>query len=468
MEILRNLTYPQMLQIISGKSLRKPSAFHSRNKLNYGQSKVLSRHHTYFIDKRRSLEKQLADIRRVRPHTIIIPSEWSPRLLSALPFDSGVIAVPHPYRAFFQLAKWSYQHYNPYVFGISGSAGKSTTTAMITGMLANRAPLIRTIDNLNTLYYLPWYISRVGSQHRYLVLEMGMKSRGNIRAQCKITKPHVAAITNVGEAHAGALGGIQQITLAKQELLEGIRKNGIIFLNADDPGTRRLSIKQCPGKIYTFGIKNPATIRAKNVHYTTTGMIFSVIFEGQTYPFRLSVYGLHNVYNALAAIGMGFVAHVNVKKMQHTLANFRSPRMRLQFLLGRRGELLINDAWNANPPALLAGLDVLANVGGKRFKIAVLGDMLELGTLTQIGHARAGAKVAKLSIDYLIAVGRYGPIIARSAIQNGFPISRVLVVRNGQAIVNKIRQLPSHSIIYFKASRALHFENIVRQLRKPS
>ncbi|RAL22557.1 UDP-N-acetylmuramoyl-tripeptide--D-alanyl-D-alanine ligase [Thermoflavimicrobium daqui] len=298
-----------------------------------------------------------------------------------------------------------------------------------------------------------------------LLLEMGMKSLYNIKRQCSIVRPHIGVVTNVGEAHVGSLGNLDIVVKAKQEIIDGMRPRGTLFLNADDARSRKLNTRNFIGKIRTFGIKNPAYIRGRNVHYTSRGMKFEAKINGKIYPFFIPTFGIHNVYNALAAIGVSLSMGVPIKAIQTGLARFHAPQMRLQLIRGQASRLLINDAWNANPTAMAAGLHVLKNIAGSRPTIAVLGDMLELGRLTYSSHQRIGRLIARLNIDHLITIGKNARIIAQSAIQSGFDRSRVTVCHSREEVLYHLSYAPRNALIYFKASRKLHLEKIVKRFK---
>jgi len=246
-----------------------------------------------------------------------------------------------------------------------------------------------------------------------------------------------------------------------------MRPGGVLFLNADDPRSRKLNTHHFRGIVRTFGIRNPADVRAHSVRYTSRGMEFRVRLDRTDYPFRIPVFGVHNVYNALAAIGIARALRVPVRDIQEGLAHFQPPKMRLQFVPGRGGRTLINDAWNANPTAMMEGLKVLKHVSRGRPAVAVLGDMLELGNLSRWAHQQVGKFVAKISPDWLVTVGKEAREIGTTAAAMGMNPSRVRHFRTREGAARFLQQLPRNAVIYFKASRKLHFEKLVKLLRAP-
>lgn len=417
----------------------------------------------FYTRKIRWHEKQLPSIQRICPLAVVLPEHLSAR---GIPAGTSIIRVKDAYQAFFKAGLWNWKQCPARVIGITGSAGKSTTTEMVASILKYRWPMVKTHRNLNTFSFLPSYLTRLTGKEKLLLLEMGMKSLNNIRKQCQIVHPEIGAVTNVGEAHASSLGGLHLIVKAKQEMVDGVRKNGTLILNADDLRSRKLKTGRFQGKILTFGITRPAHIRGKNIRYSRNGMTFDAVLQGRSFSVSLPIYGTHNVYNALAAIGIAWAFGATIPEMKKGLATFKAPKMRLEFIQTKSGRILINDAWNANPTALRAGLDVLKNVSGSRPAIAVLGDMLELGEYSHQAHIQSGKFVAKLGLTRLITLGKRGKIIAQSAIASGMNPKKVLACHQPGQALHCLARTPKNAVIYFKASRSLHFERLVKQLKR--
>lgn len=458
---MKTITLQKLAHIIGGR-LTAGSPAKIVQTLNFGNPKQLKPHQVYFYTRKCRYEKQLKAIQRIRPTAVVLPARIS---ASQIPAGTSVIRVNDAYQAFWKAGHWNWKQCPARVIAITGSAGKSTTTEMVASILKYRWPMVKTQGNLNTYSFLPSYLTRLTGKEKLLLLEMGMKSLNNIRKQCQVVHPEIGAVTNVGEAHAGSLGGLNLIVKAKQELVDGIRKRGILFLNADDPKSRRLQTSRFQGKIFTFGIQNPAQVKARNIRYSSNGMKFDAILHGRSFPVFIPIFGTHNVYNALAAVGISWAFGAATAEIQKGLATFQAPKMRLQFIRSRSGRILINDAWNANPTAMKAGLNVLKNVSRNRMAIAVLGDMLELGNYSHHAHVQVGRYIAKLGINQLITLGQRGKIIARSAVASGMNPQKVIACQNYQQALHYLAKTPKQAMIYFKASRSLHFERLVKRLK---
>jgi UDP-N-acetylmuramoyl-tripeptide--D-alanyl-D-alanine ligase len=459
----KTVTLGHMARIIGGRLIRGNQNLWLRA-ANFGKPKYLRSDQIYFYSKKKSWHQQLDAIRRVRPKAVVLMRSLSADLI---PSSVGLITVDDTFAAFWRLALWNWNQTSPRVIGITGSAGKSTTTEMTASILKRKWSLIKTQGNLNTYSFLPSYLVRLSPGHRILLLEMGMKSLNNIARQCRVVRPEIGAVTNVGEAHVGSLGGLDRVVRAKQELINGMRSGGTLFLNADDPRSRKLSTHHFRGALRTFGIRNPADLRAHSVRYTARGMEFRVRLGSTDYAFRIPVFGVHNVYNALVAIGIARALHVPIRDIQEGLASFQPPKMRLQLVAGRGGRTLINDAWNANPTAMMEGLKVLKHVARGRPAVAVLGDMLELGNLSRWAHQQVGKFIVKTSPDWLVTVGKSAREIGTTAASMGMNPSRVRHFSTREGAARFLQQLPRNAVIYFKASRKLHFEKLVKQLRAP-
>ncbi|MDR6224296.1 UDP-N-acetylmuramoyl-tripeptide--D-alanyl-D-alanine ligase [Desmospora profundinema] len=463
--ITKSVTLKECVRLIGGTLVRgNPGrVLYSANRGSY---RSLTSNQVYFIDTHQSVEKQLAALRNHPVAAVVLPSDVPG---SHIPERTAIIRVRSVTDAYWRLASWNWKQATPkHVVGITGSAGKSTTTEMVYAVLKQRARVVHTRGNLNTFTFLPTYLLRLNPGDPILLLEMGMKSLNNIARQCRVVRPNVGVVTNVGEAHAGSLGGLDTVVKAKQELVDGMRPGGILYLNADCARSRQLSTRRFYGTVRTFGIQNSADIRGENIRYGTHGMSFDVRIRNEKFPCVIPHWGNHNVLNALAAIGICLSLGYSKKEIQNGLARSRPPRMRLQLIRAKSGKLLINDAWNANPSAMKAGLTVLKNIaiGTKRIPIAVLGDMMELGRYTYTGHRDVGVHTANQSLSLLVTYGSNSREIGRTAISQGMDPKRVIHYSNRAELIRFLKYAPQNSVIYFKGSRKLKMEKIVDDLAR--
>ncbi|EGK13797.1 UDP-N-acetylmuramoyl-tripeptide--D-alanyl-D-alanine ligase, partial [Desmospora sp. 8437] len=447
--LTKSVTLNQCIQIIGGTLMRGDGSRILRG-ANLGKPRRLAKNQIYFYSKSRSWDKQLAGLQSTPPAAAVLPEGIS---WSSIPKSVAIVRVSDVNQAIWRLANWNWRQVRPQVAAVTGSAGKSTTTSMVTSILKRSRRVVHTQGNLNTFTYLPSYLLRLSPGDEFLMLEMGMKSFNNIARQCRVVRPEVGAVTNVGEAHAGQLGGVHRVVKAKQELIDGLRPGATLYLNADCLRSKQLSTRRFRGSVYTFGIRNPADIQGSNIQYSTNGVSFDVMTEGKRGRFFIPTWGDHNVLNALAAIGIARALGIGFHQIRDGLAKVKLPRMRLQRIRGSHGRTLINDAWNANPSAMKAGLSVLRYLSSKRPGIAVLGDMMELGGYTRAGHREVGRFAARMNLHQLITYGQKAREIGRTALAAGMDPHRVRHFSNRGALLRHLLSTPAGSVIYFKASR---------------
>lgn len=428
----------------------------------YERTRPLQPGVVFLMRTKKNVNKQLAALHQKSSAAVVVPPGWESRI----PRHHGLIVTSNVYRGLWKLTRWQREQSRAVFIGVTGSAGKTTTKEMIASILMQKYRVLKSHANNNVVQTLPDNLMYLGRQHQAVVLEMGMRSLGNIRMHCLYAKPVIGVVTNVGEAHVGSLGNsLANVARAKQELVDGILPGGTVIINVDNSGSRLLNLKRFRGRIITFGIKRPAQIRATHVKYTTKGMRFRV--DGV--PYEIPTWGKHNVYNALAAIAVARIMKVPTASIQRGLSRFPIPYMRLQRLPGMRKYLLINDAYNANPTAMIAGLRVLKRIRGSRPTVAVLGNMSELGKLSVSGHRKVGKNVASLKPTRLITIGSLAAHIADSAAAHGYPRSRIASFHSQkQAYQYILKYVPVGAILYFKASHNAHLEHLVKKLRTPA
>lgn len=448
----------RLASLIGGRLLRG-SPRTPVKQATYGKTRHLKERVVLFFNPRKNAEKQLASLQRKRSAGVICPAGWSRKI----PSSHAVIEVSDSKKALWKLVHWLRAQSRAVFIGITGSAGKTTTKEMTASILSTKYKVLKSVANNNLYSLMPQNLIQLHPDHQVVVLEMGMAGFGNIRKQCGVAKPSLGIVTNVGEAHVGKLGhSLANVARAKQELINGLTRGGTLILNADDPGSKRLSTRGFRGKVITLGIKNPATIRATRVKYTKNGMSFYI---GKV-PYQIPIWGRHNVYNALAAIAVARQLNVPTPWIQKGLRSFPAPRMRLQRIKGIKNWLLINDCYNANPSAMIAGLKVLMRVAEKKHSVAVLGDMHSLGKLSLESHRKVGKFVARLNPSALITVGPQAIEIAKGASLAGYKGKIHSLPNQPAKVANYLRKnVPKGSVLYFKASRNTALEKTVNKIR---
>jgi len=313
------------------------------------------------------------------------------------PFPERTIYVQDTLYALGELARYYRGKFELDVVGITGSNGKTTTKEMAYGILSSKAPTHKSPSSYNNLVGVPLAVLDLKTNHRFAVLELGMNRMGEINRECQIVRPNLGVLTNIAPAHIGFFKSMKNIVKAKAELLKCLKRDDFVFLNGDDQ--RVVCLREFTrAKVYTFSIRNPSDYRAARVKLFKNRLQFRL--RGR--DFTIQTLGVENVYNALAAIGVGEILGVSMEQMQEVLGEFRLPHLRAT-LQSRGGVTIINDSYNSNPASLRGALKWLVLADGTR-KIAVLGDMLELGQHGKKYHLQLG-RVAKSYCDLLIGVG---------------------------------------------------------------
>ena len=345
------------------------------------------------------------------------------------------------------------------VVGVTGSVGKTSTRGMIESVLSAAGNTCATQGNLNNDIGLPRTLLTLDRAHRYAVIEMGMNHAGEIRYLTGIARPDIAVITNVGTAHIGNLGSREAILRAKLEILEGLPPGGLAVFNGDDERLWALKGK-LPYKTIYYGLHNPACdLAAQNV---ACGPLESN-FEVRGTAFTVRAPGEHHVSNALAAIAVGLEFNMPVADIRGGVEAFRPSGMR-QTMRDIGGIRVIEDCYNANADSMEAALAVLAasDMGGR--KIAVLGDMLELGEFTRAEHRRVGNCAARHKIDLLVTVGEHAACIAEQAAAGG--VEAISLDTNQEGLQTVLGLLKERDTILVKASRSAKFEEISRGIQE--
>ena len=377
----------------------------------------------------------------------------------------AVIAVKDTLSALGDMARDWRRKYGTPVVALTGSNGKTTTKEMIAACLGTTFPILKTEGNLNNLIGVPLTLLTLTEKERVVILEMGMNVPGEIRRLAEMAEPDVGLITNIQKVHLEGMGSLERLKEEKGELFRKMRRDGTILVNQDDPRVIELA-RDYPGQKITFGIEHPAEVMAKEIRLRgAEGTSFTLILEEEAMEIRLRLLGRQFVPNALCAMAIACLFGVEVKQAKEAIESLQPFPMRMEVVSLKGGKTLINDAYNANPYSMELALETLAEVKGKGRAIAVLGDMLELGSFTKEAHEQLGEKVSELSIDFLLALGEEAPIVVESAIRHGFPMERAKVMESYSEAVFQLRQMiQSGDWILVKGSRRMGMERIAESL----
>lgn len=354
-----------------------------------------------------------------------------------------------------ELASKRRDDFNGKVISVTGSTGKTTVKDFLVSVLSKDYKVFASPKNYNTDIGLPLALMLFPDDCQVLILEMGMRGKGQIEELTKIAKPDYGLITNVSKTHIELLGSEENIALAKGELLDSLNKEKTVFLNSCDKWTPFYK-KSSKCNIKTFGLSDDEVV-AENINFDEMARTsFDILFGGQRERVNLNIPGEHNVINALAATSVGLAMGISLEKIADALSNAKSSDWRME--VKEQGKILIiSDYYNASPQSMEAALDTLSKIDNGR-KVAILGDMLELGDFSLDEHIRILNK-AKESADLILLVGKYMEKAAKSE-----PLS-ACIYNSVSSLVKEIDKLiKPGDVVLLKASRAMAFEKIEQGL----
>jgi UDP-N-acetylmuramoyl-tripeptide--D-alanyl-D-alanine ligase len=377
--------------------------------------------------------------------------------------DVTVVRVADTLAALGALAKGWRLRFDPLVVGITGSIAKTSTKEAVAAVLATRFRTLRNEGNLNNEIGLPLTVLRLGPEHEAAVLEMGMYVGGEIAELARIGRPRIGVVTAVQPVHLSRIGSLAAIEAAKGELVEALPRDGTAVLNADDRIVRRMAARTV-ARVVKYGFADDAEVRGENVTSAgLDGMRFTLRINGERRPAAIPALGRLSVHNALAAAAVGRAAGLTTDEIVTGLAGGWAAEHRVAVV--RLGSIaVIDDTYNASPGSVTAALDLLAGLPGRR--VAVLGEMLELGEGSDDGH-RAVGKAAARTVDWLVVVGRGAAGIALGATEAGLDPARIVQVLDPDAaLVALVPRLRPGDVVLVKASRGIALESIVDGLRR--
>lgn len=354
-----------------------------------------------------------------------------------------------------QIAKLKRKKYNIPVVAITGSVGKTSTKDIIASVVSEKYDVLKTQGNMNNHIGLPMTILGLRN-HTAMVVEMGMNHFGEISTLTKIAKPTIAVITNVGTAHIGNLGSRENILKAKLEILEGLSKDGTVVINNDNDLLHKWYLENKNNyNVVTYGIENDSMEKAQDINYLESSSKYNLKNEG---VIEVPVGGEAFVYNSLAAISVGKTLGISMDQIKQGILKFELTKMRLDVQKSSKEYTIINDCYNANYDSMKSALQYLNRTPGNR-KIAVLGDMLELGDFSKKLHEGVGNAVVENKVDILITVGKESKNIAKIAMENN--VETYEYTDNNSAISKLKEILNSEDVVLVKASNSMNFKEIV-------
>lgn len=388
-------------------------------------------------------------------------SEYPPEKNSCQETDGAYIQVESCAKAVQDIAVYYREQYDIKIVGITGSVGKTSTKEMIASVLSQKYNTLKTEGNYNNELGVPLTLFRLRASHEAAVVEMGISDFGEMDRLSRMVKPDICVITNIGQCHLENLGDRDGVLKAKTEIFHYRNKTGAVILNGDDDKLITLDGDKEIAPLF-FGKKEGLSYRVENVrNYGLDGIDMDIFTPQGTISAHVAVPGEHMLYNAMAGAAVGQAFGLSLEEIKEGIAGYRA--------LAGRGNVIktscftvLDDCYNANPVSMQAGIDVLADTKTGR-RVAVLGDMFELGEQEREFHSQIGAYVGDKNIEVLIAVGNLSVHLKEAAIEHG--VKQVYYFRETEEAVEQLSDiLEKGDAILVKASHGMHFENIVQHI----
>lgn len=378
-----------------------------------------------------------------------------------LPSDVSAFLVKDTKKALEDLAHFHRMRFHVPVIGITGSNGKTTTKDMTTALLSSRFHVCATQKNFNNEIGLSMTLLSMTKETEVCVVEMGMRGFGQIAELCAIASPTIGIVTNVGTSHIGILGSQENIAKAKAELIEALPKDGTAILNGDDPFVKAMG-DGFEGRVISYGLAGRYTVRGTDVRYEASQTQFICTSFDEAFRVKLHLLGVHNVYDALAAIAAARVLGVDSRKIQRAFADFH-PIGQRQTLLTIAGISVMDDSYNANPLSMEMAFGSLKQIPAAHHYL-VLGDMGELGEMEEALHQETGKKAAAMGFDGLITVGPLSRHLAFGAKEGG--MTSVFSYETCEEAAEKLASLAkAGDAVLVKGSHYMHMEKVPMLLR---
>ena len=375
--------------------------------------------------------------------------------------DKTIIQVEDTLEALYEIAKYKRSLYNIPVIAVTGSVGKTSTKDIIASVVSQKYKTLKTEGNNNNNIGLPLTILKL-KDHEALVVEMGMNHFGEISLLTNIAKPTLAVITNIGTSHIGNLGSRENILKAKLEILEGMKIPRVIINNDNDLLHKWYEENKEKIEIHTYGINNSSDIIAEKIELGEEKSKFVAKTSSEKVNIDVPVGGEHFVYNALCGFMVGKILGLSSKEIQNGILKFELTKKRMDIRVLKNGATLINDSYNASYESMKASLKYLSSRTDFR-KIAVLGDMLELGDFSKELHEKVGEEVANDNIDVLICRGEFAKNIISKANEN--KKTQCILLQNNEEILSKLQEiLKEGDVVLIKASNGMKFYEICQKL----
>jgi len=417
-------------------------------------SKTIKKGETFFaIDK---ANEYIEDALEKGASGCVVEKDVDPEILEKY-HNATFVKVESSLKTLQNLAAYKRALYHIPVVAVTGSVGKTSTKDIVASVMSKKYNVLKTEGNFNNHIGMPITIMKL-EEHNAMVLEMGMNHSHEIEVLTDIARPNVAIITNIGTSHIGNLGSRENIMRAKLEIIQGLQETGTLILNNDCDLLKKWNEEENNSKLFdvlTYSIKEDSDIKANNIKMNENETTYDIDYNEQQYKVTLPIYGEPFIYNSLAAISVANVLRINHEDVCDALKQFKITKKRME-IIEQNGVKFINDAYNASYESMKYAIEYLSNIEGGR-KIAVLGDMFELGEYTEELHKKVGQEVNKSNIEILITAGEYSKNIFNEA-QN---VKEKFHLKDKDEVIEKLKEIKQEGdIILLKASNGMRFFEI--------
>lgn len=375
--------------------------------------------------------------------------------------DINLIEVENTEKALGQIAKSYKEKFDISFIAVTGSVGKTTTRDMVHSVINEKYKTLKNEGNLNNHFGVPLTLFNLNNTYQSAVIEMGMSGFNEIEYLVNIVNPDIAIISNIGSSHIENLGSREGIFKAKMEITANFKENNTLIVNGDDEFLSTLKEKTLKYDLKTFGFGENNDIRCIEYEVLENKTKFSCLINEKIESFEIPTPGKHNIYNAMSAILAGILLDVSIENIKNGLLNFKLTKMRLDIIKNEK-LTIINDCYNASVESMISSLEILKNY--KERKVAILGDMFEMGDFSEEGHRKVGKNI-KQNSDLLITVGKFSKYISEEAKNSG--MNEVYHFENKIDLIKDIDKIiKEKDVILVKASRGMKLEEIVNHLNK--
>ena len=375
------------------------------------------------------------------------------------------LKVPNTLKALQDLASWWRGQFDIPVIGITGSVGKSSTKETMAALLGYKFHLLKNKGNMNNEIGLPLTLLSLNERHQAAVLEMGFYVPGEIELLCKIAKPRIGVVTNIGTVHAERAGDIETIARGKSELVQALKgqPDGLAVLNYDDKRVRAMA-SITTGRVLTYGLSPEADFWADEIQSEgLSGIRFSAHHDGQKHNLSSKLLGKHSVYNILSAIMVAIELGLSWSEIETALQS-QEMVQRVRTFTSSNGALVVDDSYNASPTSTIAALDLLEELEGE--KVAVLGDMLELGQYESEGHEQVGRKASEIA-NQIVLIGPRSMLTRQAILDTGFPEDNLRWFPESEEAARYLQaSLKPGQTVLVKGSHGMRMDKIIDELEE--